>query len=401
MNEKIQTLRKKALVLGAVATAASVAGYFIAGRSQFFQSYLMAFFYVLALAGGSLGFLMIHHLAGGRWGYCLQRPFEAAARTFPFLLVLFLPLLLGLHDLYAWMRPEAAQDHVLHQKSIYLNLPGFLARAALYFVIWIGLAFLLSAWSKRQDEHPGEAKALDLRQRKLSGIGLVIFGLAMTFASFDWAMSLEPKWYSTIYGALFMVGQGLATMSLMAFVAHGLSRADATYGRVITPQQFHDIGNLMFAQTILWAYMSIGQYIIIWSGNLPEEIEYYLHRGHGVWPLLALALAVLQFGVPFFLLLAKSNKKRSHVLIRIAALILVVRLLDYVWLVTPAFRHEHFHLHWLDLVAPAGLLGLWLYVFLGQLAARPLLPLNDPRFSHVLAHPEEKDEGWEADASDA
>ena len=401
MNEKIQMIRKKALTIGLLGTAATVAGFFLAGRSQFFQSYLIAFFYVLALAGGSLGFLMIHHLAGGRWGFCLQRPFEAATRTFPFLLVLFLPLLLGLQDLYVWMRPEAAQDHVLQQKAIYLNQTGFLVRAALYFAIWIGLSSLFSAWSRRQDAQPGEGKALDLRLRKLSGIGLIIFGLSMTFASFDWGMSIEPKWYSTIFGALFLVGQGLATMSLMSFVSYGLSRNDATYGRVATSQQFHDIGNLMFAQVILWTYMSIGQYIIIWSGNLPEEIEYYLHRGHGVWPFVALALAVFHFGVPFFLLLAKGNKKRPQVLVRIAALILVMRLVDYVWIVTPAFRHEHFYVHWMDVAAPVGLLGLWLYVFLGQLAARPLLPLNDPRFSHFLAHPEEKDEGWEADASDA
>lgn len=400
MNDAIQSFRKKALGVGVFATVATVAGYFVAGRDPFFQAYLMAFFYVLAFAGGSLALLMIHHLAGGRWSYCLQRPLEAATRTFPLLLAMFLPILLGLPDLYVWMRPEAAQDHVLHEKAVYLNETGFYVRAALYFALWILMAGLLSAWSKRQDEHPAEAAALDLRMRKLSGIGLVIFGLAMTFASFDWAMSLEPKWYSTIYGALFMVGQGISTLCLMALVAHHLAKRP-DYGRVITQQQFHDIGNLIFAFTILWAYMGIGQYIIIWSGNLPEEIEYYLHRSHGAWPWLALGLAVFHFAVPFLLLLMKSNKKRSHVLIRIALFLLVVRYADYVWLVTPAFRHEHFHLHWLDVTAVVGLAGLWLHAFLGHLLARPLLPQRDPRFAHVLGHPEEKDEGWEADASDA
>jgi hypothetical protein len=404
MNEALQNFRKKALAVGLLATAATAAGFFLVERSQFFQSYLIAFLYVLAFAGGSLGLLMIHHLAGGRWSFCLQRPLEAATRTFPLLLVLFIPILFGMDQLYAWMRPEAGGDHVLqhvmHQKGIYLNVTGFYIRAALYFAVWIGLATLLSAWSRQQDEDPGQAGALDLRMRKLSGIGLVIFGLATTFASFDWAMSIEPKWYSTIYGALFMVGQGVATLSLMAFTARGLSR-DPQYGKVITPQQFHDVGNLMFAFTILWAYMSIGQYIIIWSGNLPEEIEYYLHRSHGVWPWLSIGLAVFHFAVPFFLMLLKANKKRSHVLVRIAALLLVMRLVDLFWLITPAFRHDHFHVHWLDVVAPLGLFGLWLYAFLGQLVRRPFLPRNDPRFVAILGHPEEHDVGWEADASDA
>ncbi len=404
MNEALQSFRKKALAVGVLGVAATVAGFFLVERSQFFQSYLIAFLYVLAFAGGSLALLMIHHLAGGRWSFCLQRPLEAASRTFPLLLVLFIPILFGLDYLYVWVHPEVSSDqvlhHVMHEKSVYLNVNGFYVRAAIIFAIWIGLATLLSAWSRQQDANPGQAGALDLRMRKLSGIGLVIFGLATTFASFDWAMSIEPKWYSTIYGALFMVGQGIATLCLMAFTARALLR-DATYAKVATSQQFHDIGNLMFAFTILWAYMSIGQYIIIWSGNLPEEIEYYLHRSHGVWPWVSIGLSVFHFGVPFLLLLLKANKKRPHVLVRIAALLLFMRLVDFFWLITPAFRHQHFHVHWLDVVAPVGLFGLWLYFFVGQVLSRPLLPQHDPRFAHILGHPEEKDEGWEADASDA
>lgn len=404
MNEAIQSFRKKALVVGLLGSAATGAGFFLVERSQFFQSYLIAFLYVLAFAGGSLGLLMIHHLAGGRWSFCLQRPLEAATRTFPLLLVLFVPILFGMDELYAWVNPSAHHDHVLehvmHAKGVYLNVTGFYARAAIYFAIWIGLSALLSAWSRQQDLDAARAGALDLRMRKLSGIGLVIFGLATTFASFDWVMSIEPKWYSTIFGALFMVGQGLATLCLMAFTARGLSR-DATYGRVVTPQQFHDIGNLMFAFTILWAYMSIGQYIIIWSGNLPEEIEYYLNRSEGGWPWVSIGLSLFHFALPFFLLLLKANKKRSNVLVRIAAWILVMRLVDFVWNVTPVFRRENAYLHALDIVAPLGLFGLWLYFYLGQLLSRPLLPQHDPRFAHILGHPDEKDEGWEADASDA
>ena len=404
MNDKIQQIRGKALAIGVLGTGATAAGYFLAGPAQFFQSWLMAFLYVFAFAAGGLGLLMIHHLATGRWGLVLQRPYEAAARTFPLILVLFIPLLFGLDHLYAWVSPAAHHDpvleHVMHKKGAYLNITAFHVRAAIYFAIWIGLTALLVRWSRAQDRDKSTAETFGRKMRMLSGIGLVAFGLSITFAAVDWAMSVEPKWYSSMYGAMFMVGQGLATLCLMAIVAHGLA-ADKRYGAVIGSQQFHDIGNLMFAFNILWTYMGISQYVIIWSGNLPEEIEYYLHRSHTPWPELALALAVLHFAVPFVLMLFKSNKKRPHVLAKIAAWLLVMRFVDYFWTLMPAFRHEHFHVHWMDLAAPVGLTGLWLFVFLGNLKAAPLLPANDPRFADVLAHPEERETGWEADASDA
>ncbi len=399
MNDVIQKMQRTALVVAVLGLLATGAGYFVAGPAQFFQSYLMAFLYVLAFACGSLGFLMIHHLVIGRWGFVIQRPLEAATRTFPLLVVLFVPIALGMNELYAWARPEAAHDHLLLKKAAYLNATGFTVRAVIYFIIWLALSYFLSAWSKRQDEQPAEAKALELRMRKLSGIGLVIFGLVVTGAAVDWIMSLEPKWYSSIFGAMVLVGQGLSAMCLMAIVTHRL-RATSPHDRLATPQQFHDLGNFIFAFTILWTYMGLGQYIIIWSGNLPEEVEYFIHRNQGGWPWVILAITLLNFVVPFFLLLFKSNKKRSGVLAAIALLILLVRPLDLLWMVGPSFRH-HVQIHWLDLAAWAGLTGVWLVAFFRQLGARPLLPLHDPRFESIAAHPEEKDESWEADASDA
>ncbi len=404
MNEMIQKIRTRALALGVLGTAAVAAGYFTAGPAQFYQSWLMAFLYVFAFAAGGLGLLMLHHLATGRWGLVLQRPYEAAARTFPLILALFIPLLFGLDHLYAWVNPAAHHDpvleHVMHKKGAYLNVAAFQVRAAIYFAVWFGLTALLVRWSRAQDADRAAAETCGRRMRMLSGIGLVVFGLTATFASFDWAMSVEPKWYSTMFGAMFLVGQGLATLCLMAIVAHGLS-ADKRYGAVIGTQQYHDIGNMIFAFNILWTYMGISQYVIIWSGNLPEEVEYYLHRGHTPWPELALALVMLHFAVPFVLMLFKANKKRPRVLAKIAGGLLVMRFADYFWTLMPAFRHKDFYVHWMDLAAPVGLFGLWLYVFLGNLKAAPLLPANDPRFAEVLAHPEERDPGWEADASDA
>lgn len=404
MNERLQTIRTKALAIGILGTAAAAGGWFVAGPDQFFQSWLTAFLYVFAFASGGLGLLMIHHLASGRWSFCLQRPYEAAAKTFPLIAVLFVPIALGMDYLYKWVHPEKHHDHVLEHvmehKGMYLNVPGFFIRAAIYFVIWIGLATLLTRWSAQQDEQKDRAEELGRKMRMLSGVGLVIFGLAVTFAAFDWAMSVEPKWYSALYGATFMVGQGVSTLCLMAIIARLLS-GEKRYGAVIGTQQFHDIGNMIFAFMILWTYMNVSQFVIIWSGNLPEEIEYYAHRSHAPWPHIAAGLAIFHFAVPFALMLFKATKKNARTLSWIAGGLLVMRFVDYFWTIIPAFRYDKFHLSWVDLAATIGLFGLWLYVFLGALRKRPLLPLNDPRFAHILDHPEDRDTGWEADASDA
>ncbi len=392
MNETIQKIRSKALAVGVLGTGATVAGYFIAGPEQFFQSWLIAFLYVLAFAVGGLGFLMIHHLVAGRWSFVLQRPYEAAARTFPLILILFIPLLFGMEYLYSWVNPEAHHNHLLvelvHAKSMYLNVPDFQLRAVIYFAVWIGLTLLLTRWSRKQDASHGlvEAEAYGRKMRMLSGIGLVIFGLASTFAAFDWVMSVEPMWYSAIYGALIMMGQGLSLLCLLAIVAYKLS-ADKEYGAAIGSQQYHDIGNMMFAFLILLTYMAVGEYIILWSGNLPEEVEHYILRDHAPWTQLALAMAVLHFAIPFALMLLKENKRNPKRLVKIAFFLLLMRGADYFWLVMPVLRQQNPHLHWMDVVAPIGLFGIWFYVFLGSLKSRPLLPQHEPRFSHALEHP--------------
>ncbi len=391
MNETIQKIRSKALAVGVLGTGATIAGYFTAAPEQFFQSYLIAFLYVLAFAVGGLGFLMIHHLVAGRWSFVLQRPYEAAARTFPLILVLFIPLLFGMDYLYAWVNPEAHNNHLLeelvHAKSMYLNVPDFQLRAGLYFLVWIGLTLLLTHWSRKQDHSQGsiEAEAYARKMRMLSGIGLVFFSLAVTFASFDWVMSVEPMWYSTIYGAMFMVGQGLSALCLFAIIAYKLS-GDKQYGSVIGSQQYHDIGNMIFAFLILLTYMATGEYIIIWSGNLPEEVEHYILRDHAPWTQLALVLAVLHFFIPFALMLMKSNKRNPKRLVKIAFFLLIMRAVEYFWLIMPTLRQDNPHVHWLDVVAPIGLFGIWFYVFLGSLKSRPFLPQHEPRFAHDLEH---------------
>lgn len=387
MKEILRSLRNKWLAVGLAGTAAAVAGYFVVGPSAFYQAWLMAFLYVLAFAAGGLGLLMIHHLASGRWSHGLRRVYESAVRTFPFVLIFFLPLIPGMRELYPWVDPssrgDAVLEHVMHHKKMYLNQPGFLARAAVYFAIWIGLGVSLVRASRQQDRTIDPEGSIARRMRMVSGPGLVVFGLATTFAAFDWAMSVEPKWYSALYGATFMVGQGLSALCLCAVVARFLAR-DSRYAEAMGPQQFHDIGNMIFAFTILWAYMNLSQLVIIWSGNLPEEIEYYLHRSYAPWPTVAVVLALLHFAVPFFLLLFKVNKRNPNRLAAIALLLLVMRFVDVFWTIAPAYRYASFHISWVDAAAAVGLTGLWLAAFFGALAKPPLLPLNDPRFTFIL-----------------
>ena len=386
IKEDVGRWQRMAWVVGAVGMLGSAAAY-VTAKDVFFQSYLMAFWYWFCLAAGSLGFLLIHHLVAGRWGFVIQRPLEAAARTMPYMAVLFIPVILGMHSLYEWTHDEAKHDVVLQRKALYLNVPGFIGRAALFFVIWSALAYTLSAWSRRQEK--GDAAALDHRIRTLAGPGLVAFVLTMTFASIDWGMSLTPHWFSTMYGPLFFVGSGLSTLAFMAILAHRVEHRKP-FIHVITHQQFHDIGNLMFAFTIFWSYQCIGEYIIIWSGNMIEETEWFLRRsGHG-WKIISYSLAVGQFFIPFLLLLNKPLKRHGKRLMPIALWVLAFRYIGIFWLVAPTFR-EHLQFHWADAATMAGVGGVWLALFLGQLKSTTFLPGGDPRFlaaqgEHVRGH---------------
>jgi hypothetical protein len=380
-REQLDNVGGKALKIGLVAAALSaVIGFF--SRDQFFESYLMSYIFWLGLAGGSLGLLMIGHLALGRWSMVIQRPLEAATRTFPLLWLLFVPLILGMHHLYEWTHTETvATDPFLSQKTLYLNVPFFLGRAAFYFVVWILLSQLLTARSRKQDASGDPA--LTVSMRKLSGGGLVLFALVTSFAAMDWMMSLEPHWFSSIYGFHFMIGQGLSTMAMAAVVVHWLSNR-TPYQNMAGPQEFHDIGNMLFAFVILWCYLSFSQFIIIWSGNLYEETFWYLDRAAGGWKAVSIVLFLCNFLLPFLLLLMKSNKRRGHVLAMVAIWVLVTRFVDLHWHVAPTFHAEGFHLHALDFLLPVALGGIWIWAFLKQLAGAPLAATRDPRYEELF-----------------
>jgi hypothetical protein len=360
---------------GALGAAAAVAGALVE-PVQFFRSYLVAYLFFTGIALGSLGLVSLNHVTGGRWGVVIRRICEAAMRTLPLLLVLFVPLLFGLGDLYEWASPEhVAHDALLQSKEPYLNVPFFIVRAVIYFGVWLVVARYLVRWSRQQDE-TGDP-ALVQRLQFLGRGGLLLYSLTMTFAAIDWAMSLEPHWYSTIFGILMIGGQVLSAFAFVIPVL--LLVADREpFDHFVTTEQFHDLGKLMLAFVMLYAYFAFSQFLIIWSGNLPEETPWYLSRLRGGWQYLALLVLFLQFVLPFVVLLSRNLKRNARRLAAVALIVLAARLLDLFWLITPAFSPEHVSIHWMDVAAVFGIGGLWLSYFVWQLRGQPLLPLRDP-----------------------
>jgi len=390
MNEEISRadldrFQRSALVVAGFAVVLSAIGG-VLNPEQFFHSYLYAFLFWLGVSLGSVAVLMLHHLVGGLWGFVIQRVLETAARLLPLMAILFIPILIGLPYLYEWTHGEAGEIAALKHKSAYLNVPFFVVRAVLYFAIWTLLAYLLGRWSRRVDE-TGDPELVS-KMEHLSGPGLVIYGVTMTFAAVDWVMSLEPEWYSTIFGLAFLVGQGLSALCFAVIVTWILSDRKPL-AEIVTRKQFHDLGNLLLAFVMLWAYIAFSQFLIIWSGNIPEEATWYQHRLHGGWQFVALILITLHFGVPFMVLLQSRAKKRGGILSKIAIGLMTLRLVDLFWIVAPSLHTKGLSIHWLDLVTPVAIGGVWLAAFAWQLKGTALLPLRDPRLVEALSYKEE------------
>ena len=384
-------VQRRALGVGA-AGLILCAGIGVFQHGAFFRGYLVAYNFWLGVALGCLAITMLYHLTGGGWGLILRRLLESATRTLPLLLVFFVPLLFGLHELYEWADPEAAaRDSLLQHKSVYLNVPRFVAFSAGYFVIWLVIAYLLNQWSRDQDA-TADPRLLR-RFRLLSAPGLVLYGLTITFASVDWVMSLDWHWYSTIFPVVFAIGQVLTGFAFAtaaaAFLASRPPLAD-----IVTPAHFQDLGNLLLAFVMFWAYVSFSQFLLIWSGNLPEEIRWYAPRFEGGWQWIGVGLILCQFAVPFLLLLSREVKRNPRALCRVAVLVLCMRFVDLMWQIVPAFPPGDLLGHWLDiataLLAWLGLGGIWMGVFVWQLKRMPLLPLHDPAFLEIVPHGREQ-----------
>jgi hypothetical protein len=373
--------QRSLLLASGVGALVSLVGWFL-DPTQFLQSYLMAYMLCLGVTLGCLALGMVHQLSGGAWGVVIRRPIGAAARVLPMMTLLFLPIALGMSRLYPWTNAAlVAHDEALRHKQLYLNTPFFLTRAALYFLVWNALSYFLNAWSLEQDRNPDPRIAR--RMQKLSAGGLLAYGLTITFASFDWLMSLEPHWFSTIYGVLIMGGQGLSALSFLIVALVWLSRRPPL-DRIVAPAHFHDLGNLMLAFVMLWAYFSFSQYLIIWSGNLPAEIAWYMHRLQTGWRFVGISLIVFHFAVPFVLLLSRAVKRDPQMLVKVALAVIVVRLVDLFWLIAPEFHPSGISVSWLDVVLPLSLGSLWLGCFIWQLRGRAILPVHDPEFDEAL-----------------
>jgi hypothetical protein len=376
LRPRMDRVQRLGLIIGVAGLGLCVAGAFN-NPGQFFHSYLFAFLFWAGIALGSTGIVMLYHLTGGGWGLIIRRLLESASRTIPLVALLIVPVIIGIPRLYEWSHPDAvAASKVLQHKQLYLNVPFFMVRTALYFSVWLLLSFLLNHWSAEQDRTGDPSWARKLRM--LSGPGVLLYGLTVTFASIDWVMSLEPEWFSTVYGMLFIVGQVLTAMSFMLVVLMTLADREPL-SRVVSKARLNDLGNLMLAFVMLWAYLSFSQFLIIWSGNLPEEVSWYVPRLKGAWGAVAISLLLFHFALPFLLLLSRQLKRKVRTLGLVAAAMLVLRFLDLFWVTQPVFRREHFSLHWMDVLLPIGLGGIWVAFFFWQLKRRPLLAANDPQ----------------------
>jgi hypothetical protein len=378
---ELSRVSMRALIFGAVFTVLLLIGAFF-GSAQFFHAYLVGFIFWIGITLGSLALLMLQHLTGGAWGLVIRRVLEASTRTLPLMLILFIPIIFGLKQIYPWTNPRFMNEtQALQQKAHYLNPSFFVMRAAIYFAFWSLLALTLNWLSLEQD------RTAQTRIRKqlqmISGPGLAFLIISITFAAIDWVMSLEPGWSSTIFGLIFVASWSLSALAFTIIAMSWLSQRPPM-DRVAHPRHFQDWGNLLLTLVMLWTYFAFSQYLIIWSGNLVEETTWYVARKHGGWGVIALAIVILQFAFPFLALLSRASKRSSEKLAILAVLILVMRVIDVIWLIEPAFNPERFHLSWMDIVAPIGIGGLWLATFAWQLQKRALLPLNDPELEQAL-----------------
>lgn len=382
LQRDLGRVRLPVLCGGVLLLAAPVAGAFFS-PADFFHSYLIGYLFWIGLALGSMAFLMLQYLTGGAWGVVTRRILEAATRTLPLLAILFIPIGFGMSQLYAWARPALVrQDHVLQHRSAYTNPAFFLARAAIYLVIWMAIAWFLNRWSREQDT---SARGRSSRLAKLSAGGLILYLFSITFASIDWAESLETHWASTMWGFMFIAAEGLTAIGFTILVMTALSRRAPMSG-VLKPDHFHDLGKMLFATLMLWAYFTFCQYLIVWSENLTGEIHYYLPRTGTSWGWLGVALIVVQFAIPALLLLNRDLKRNAYLLSGVVAIILVMRYMDLVWIVLPGYYRGGFRIQWMDVLTPLGLGGIWLWAFLRELPRFPLIPGNAPELGEALVY---------------
>lgn len=380
---RLSQIRTRSLAVGLVMSVVSTLCAFLT-PNQFYPAYLVAFLFVWSIAMGCFALSCLHHITGGGWGLAIRRALETGTSTLPLLALLFIPLLFGLPTLYLWARPSAvAADASLQHQADYLNVSFFQARAGIYFAAWILFASTINRMSAKYDLQPTTERREGLAY--MSSAGLIVWALTVTFASIDWTMSLDPHWVSGIHGVIYMAGQSVAGMSFVILIITVLS-GYGPIASVLNTSRLHDLGNFLMALVLFWAYTSLTQYLVIWSGNLPEETTWYLVRGRGGWQVLMLLLVGLHFVVPLLLLLMRSVKREPRQLAAVALLLLVMRVVDLYWQVMPTFSPAAIQFNWALLCTFPALGGLWLAAFTRRLPAFASIMVHDPQREESQHH---------------
>ena len=380
----LDRFQRNGLIAAAVGFVLTFLSIVLVSPVQFFHSWLLGFIVFTGLCAGSLALLMLQYVSGGAWGVVTRRIFEAGSRLLPFAALLFIPVILGMHDLYRWTDPnEVAKSSIIADKTDFLNTPFWIVRSIVYFALWITLATVLSRYAKKMED-TGEWK-WSRKLENFSGGGLLFFAITMTLAGVDWLMSLTPEWYSTIYGFIVLVGQAILVMCFAIIVLVMVSRAEPM-ASVIKPIHLHDLGKLLFAFNFLWAYFEFSQWIITYAGNLPDEIVWYHHRIRGGWEYVAYFIIFVHFALPFAILLSRDLKRNGRRLIIVAGWLFIMRIVDLYWMIEPNWHRENFFFSWVDVAAPIGFVGLFVYLFVWQYKKRQIMPIGEPEFELAL-HP--------------
>ncbi len=389
----LNRLRTIALGAGGIALIVWAIGTYF-NVEQGLRSWLLGFIFWGGISIGSIGVLILQYLTGGAWGVVIRRIVEAGSRTLPLVILLFVPLAVGVTQLYEWTHLPPT-DYVMQHRGWFMTPESWILRSVIYFALFYVMMHLLNKWSAAQDKTTNyeDAEKYLGRATAFSGPTMVIYALVVTFAVVDWVMTLDPHWFSTMWGLLFVAGWALScfcfTVTILAYLSD-----KAPMNRVIGKRHFHDLGKLMLALTMVWAYFNFSQFLIIWSGNIPEETGWYIIRMSKGWGLIGIALVLLHFAFPYLLLLRQDLKKKAKVLASIAIFILVMRLVDMFYLISPNPRiSTHgkslelaLSFSWMDIVAPIAIGGIWLWYFFGQLMKRPLVPVMDPFLESAIEH---------------
>jgi hypothetical protein len=372
-------LGKIALVIGIVGLLLSIFGYF-SDSKQFYFSYLTAFTFWVSLGLGGLFFTMLHHISGARWSTVLLRISQAAMSVLPIMIIFFIPIFFGIKELYDWSHPEIVADSsVLQGKSGYLNISFFTIRALVYFIIWGVLSFFINKYSRFQDEGKTTTKQL----RIVSAPGMFLFAFTISFAAFDWLMSLDPHWFSTMFGAYNFGGSFVIILAFLIIMANYL-KSNGTLNTEIGHAHFSDLGKLFFGFIVFWAYLGGAQYFFIWYANIPEETVWFLDRWKGSWKTVSQLLIFGHFLLPFVTLIFFNTKRNRKILVFFAFWIFFFHYVDIYWLIAPTLHHESAHISWMDLTTFIGIGGVFIALFWRSFTAKAIIPVNDPYLSHSL-----------------